>query len=78
MSSVGLQIHLQAHGSQSNASKQDQLTNKIALFSRHAALYIYLALQNDERNLSVHSCVLVFMLFLVGSCYTILSRQIQF
>ena len=33
MSSAGLQIHLQTHGSQSNASKHDQLTNKIALFS---------------------------------------------
>ena len=29
MSSAGLQIHLQTHGSQSNASKHDQLTNKI-------------------------------------------------
>ena len=29
ISSVGLQIHLQTHGSQSNASKHDQLTNKI-------------------------------------------------
>ena len=27
--SAGLQIHLQTHGSQSNASKHDQLTNKI-------------------------------------------------
>ena len=53
MSSAGLQIHLQTHGSQSNANKHDQLTNKIALFSRHAALYIYLVLQNDERNLRV-------------------------
>ena len=26
MSSAGLQIHLQTHGSQSNASKHDQLT----------------------------------------------------
>ena len=61
MSSAGLQIHLQTHGSQSNASKHDQLTNKIALFSSHAALYIYLVLQDDERNLScVYSCVLVF------------------
>ena len=75
MSSAGLQIHLQTHGSQSNASKQDQLTNKIALFSRHAALYIYLVLQDDERNLRVFTAV---FLFLVGSCYPILSRQIQF
>ena len=29
MSSAGMQIHLQTHGSQSNASKHDQLTNKI-------------------------------------------------
>ena len=29
MSSAGLQIHLQTHGSQSNASKHDKLTNKI-------------------------------------------------
>ena len=75
MSSAGLQIHLQTHGSQSNASKHDQLTNKIALFSRHAALYIYLVLQDDERNLRVFTAV---FLFLVSSCYTILSRQIQF
>ena len=53
MSSAGLQIHLQTHGSQSNANKHDQLTNKIALFSRDAALYIYLVLQNDEKNLGV-------------------------
>ena len=53
MSSAGLQIHLQPHGSQSNASKHDQLTNKIARFSHHAVLYIYLVLQNDERNLRV-------------------------
>ena len=53
MSSAGLQIHLKTHGSQSNASKHDQLTNKIALFSHHAALYIYLVLQDDERNLRV-------------------------
>ena len=53
MSSAGLQIHLQTHGSQSNANKHDQLTNKIALFSRHTALYIYLVLQDDERNLRV-------------------------
>ena len=36
-----------------NTSKLDQLTNKIALFPRHAALYIYVVLQNDERNLRV-------------------------
>ena len=29
ISSAGLQIHSQTHGSQSNASKHDQLTNKI-------------------------------------------------
>ena len=29
MSSAWLLIHLQTHGSQSNASKHDQLTNKI-------------------------------------------------
>ena len=29
MSSARLQTHLQTHGSQSNASKHDQLTNKI-------------------------------------------------
>ena len=29
MSSAGLQIHLQTHGSQSNTGKHDQLTNKI-------------------------------------------------
>ena len=75
MSSAGLQIHLQTHGSQSNASKHDQLTNKIALFSRHAALSIYLVLQDDERNLRVFTAV---FLFLVSSCHTIFSRQIQF
>ena len=53
MSSARLQIHLQTHGSQSNASKHDQLTNRIALFSCHAALYIYLVLQDDEKNLRV-------------------------
>ena len=61
MSSAGLQIHLQTHGSQSNASKHDQLTNKIALFSRHAALYIYLVLQDDERNLRVFTAVFLFL-----------------
>ena len=66
MSSAGLQIHLQTHGSQSNASKHDQLTNKIALFFRHAALYTYLVLQDDERNLRVFTAV---FLFLVSSCY---------
>ena len=29
MSSAGLQMYLQTHGSQSNASKHDQSTNKI-------------------------------------------------
>ena len=53
MSSVGLQIHLQAHRSKSNASKHEQLTNKIVLFSLHAALYIDRVLQNDETNLRV-------------------------
>ena len=46
MSSAGPQIHFQTHGSQSNASKHDQ-------FSRHATLYIYLVLQDDERTLRV-------------------------
>ena len=40
MSSPGLQIHLQTHCGQSNAGKHEQLTNKIALFSGHVALYI--------------------------------------
>ena len=53
MSSAGLQIHLQTHGSQSNATKHDQSTNRIALFSRHAVLYIYLVSRTDERNLRV-------------------------
>ena len=47
MSSAGLQIHLRTHGSKSNASKHDQLTNKIVLFSRHAALPICLVLQDE-------------------------------
>ena len=53
MNSAGLQIHLQTHGSQANGSKHNQLTNKIVLFSRQAALYIYLVLQDNERNLGV-------------------------
>ena len=36
MSFSRLQIHLQTHGNQSNATKHDQLTNKIALFSRQS------------------------------------------
>ena len=52
---------LQTHGSQSNASKHDQLTNKIVLFSCHAALYIYIVLQDDERNLRVFTAVFLFL-----------------